>query len=218
MFELSQKDLRWVDDPIGRSAATVGDYGCTITAICIIANMLAGHEVLTPDVAAQAFRYNLKGEIIWKDSDFDKFGIRFVKRGYGYNKAAIEDAVISKNKMVILEVNHRAHWITATQLDHGEIAIIDPADGQKYSKIPSKYVITGYAIFENVDADIPNWAQTPWNKGKNVKGLYDGVDPQDERTLDDLQGSLVKLGKINKVAKMPAYREAAFLEKLGLLD
>lgn len=217
MFELSQQDLRWGYVRIGSSAATVTDFGCTLTSICIIANALAGHEIITPIDAAEMFKYNLRGEIIWRDSDFEKYGIKFVKRGRLFNRTVIQEYASSENKGVILEVNHGSHWIAAVDFEDGSLKIIDPYNGQQYSGLPDKYKITGYATFEKVEAEIPGWGNGPWNKAKEL-GLFKDVDPQAERTLDDFQDSLVKLKKINKVSKMPAYREAAMLEKLGLLD
>ena len=217
MFELSQRDDRWKYKTIGDSMITIGEYGCTITSISMGANILAGHEVLTPNIAAVDFTFNPRGEIVWALSNFEKFGIKFVRRGYGYNKSRVEEYALSRGKMVILEVNHRAHWLVVVGIDQGKLTIIDPIDGRFYSAIPSKYKITGYALFEKVDADVPDWAQESWEKAK-FAGLYGDVKPQDDRDLGDFQGSLIKLKKINAKSNVPAYREAVILDNLGLFD
>ncbi len=148
MENLSQRDARWKDIKIGNSNSTIGAYGCTITAIA----MLAG---TTPDVV-NAFLTAVNGfsvdRIIWAKINETKLGLTFPDMGrqYVYNDVAVREA-IEKNGGCLVEVDYDGvvatpsdrHWV----LYIGNHQLIDPWTGT--IKPTSSYpLVKGYAIIE----------------------------------------------------------------------
>lgn len=148
MENLSQRDARWKDIKIGNSSSTIGAYGCTITAIA----MLAG---TTPDVV-NAFLTAVGGfsvdRIIWSKLNETKLGLTFPDMGrqYVYNDVAVREA-IEKNGGCLVEVDYDGvvatpsdrHWV----LYIGNHQLIDPWTGT--IKPTSSYpLVKGYAIIE----------------------------------------------------------------------
>ena len=61
MDKLSQRDTRWVNEYLGDSYTTIGDYGCTITALAMLAG-LTPTQVNIRMKSCGGFQYNL---VIW---------------------------------------------------------------------------------------------------------------------------------------------------------
>jgi hypothetical protein len=148
MENLSQRDARWKDIKIGNSTSSIGNYGCTITAIA----MLAG---TTPDVV-NAFLTAVNGflvdRIIWSKLNETKLGLHFPDMGrqYIYNDVAVREA-IEKNGGCLVEVDYDGvvatpsdrHWV----LYIGNHNLIDPWTGT--IKPTSSYpLVKGYAIIQ----------------------------------------------------------------------
>jgi len=148
MENLSQRNALWKDIKIGNSTSTIGNYGCTITAIA----MLAG---TTPDVV-NAFLTAVNGflvdRIIWTKINETKLGLHFPDMGrqYVYNDVAVREA-IEKNGGCLVEVDYDGvvatpsdrHWV----LYIGNHQLIDPWTGT--IKPTSSYpLVKGYAIIE----------------------------------------------------------------------
>ena len=148
MENLSQRDIRWKDIKIGNSTSTIGNYGCTITAIA----MLAG---TTPDVV-NAFLTAVGGflvdRIIWAKINETKLGLHFPDMGrqYVYNDVAVREA-IEKYQGCLVEVDYDGvvatpsdrHWV----LYIGNHQLIDPWTGT--IKPTSSYpLVKGYAIIQ----------------------------------------------------------------------
>lgn len=148
MENLSQRDIRWKDIKIGNSTSTIGNYGCTITCLA----MLAG---TTPDVV-NAFLTAVDGfsvdRIIWSKINETKLGLHFPDMGrqYVYNDVAVREA-IEKNGGCLVEVDYDGvvttpsdrHWV----LFIGNHQLIDPWTGtiRPTSSYP---IVKGYAIIE----------------------------------------------------------------------
>ena len=148
MENLSQRDSRWKDIKIGNSTSSIGNYGCTITAIAMLADT-------TPDVV-NAFLTAVNGfsvdRIIWNKINETKLGLTFPDMGrqYAYNDVAVREA-IEKNSGCLVEVDFDGvvatpsdrHWV----LYIGNHQLIDPWDGK--TKPTSSYpLVKGYAIIQ----------------------------------------------------------------------
>lgn len=151
MRALSQLDPAWASKNIGKTSFKIGRWGCTITSIAMIRSKFFGEE-FNPDYAAQKFSFNSEAKILWSQSDFE--GLKFFRRGYGFDEAAITEAANSGSWAVILEVN-RSHWVAVEHAKDGKIAIIDPLHAVRYEDVTEKYTVTGFALFQ-VD---PEWAK-----------------------------------------------------------
>lgn len=144
MRALSQLDPAWASKNIGNTQFKIGRWGCTITSICMIRSKFFGDE-FNPDYAAKKFSFNSEAKILWGQSDFE--GIKFKRRGYGFDKDAIVEAAQSGSLAVILEVN-RSHWVAVDHAKDGKIAIIDPLHAVRYEDVTEKYTVTGFALFQ----------------------------------------------------------------------
>lgn len=153
MQTLNQRDSKWANDKLGWGSGTIGQYGCTLTSLAMMAgldprtlnNMLRGTSF-----EDSAFAGTTKNLIWW--SRLEKYTnglIKFHTRGYGYNEKAILDAV-AKYGACLVEVDFDGtgpredkHWIVAL----GNKKANDPWSGNevptnKYSKW------TGWAVIE----------------------------------------------------------------------
>jgi len=148
MQTLSQRDSRWGEITIGHSTSKLKDYGCTLTALAILAET-------TPDVV-NAFLTSVDGflvdRIIWKKINETKLGLTFPDMGrqYVYNDEAVRKA-IEENQGCLVEVDYDGvvatpsdrHWV----LYIGNHQLIDPWDG-KIKPTSSYPLVKGYAIIE----------------------------------------------------------------------
>lgn len=148
MENLSQRDIRWKDIKIGNSTSSIGNFGCTLTTLAILANT-------TPDVV-NAFLTAVNGfsvdRIIWSKLNETKLGLHFPDNGrqYVYNDVAVREA-IEKNGGCLVEVDYDGvvatpsdrHWV----LYIGNHNLIDPWTGT--IKPTSSYpLVKGYAIIQ----------------------------------------------------------------------
>lgn len=151
MRALSQLDPAWASKNIGNTSLQIGRWGCTITSICMIRSKFYGEEYL-PDQAAKDFTFTNDARILWTQSNYS--GLKFFRRGYGFDKQAIKEAAQSGSWAVILEVN-RSHWVAVEKVEDGKISIIDPLHAVRYDDVTTKYTVTGFALFQ-VDSE---WAK-----------------------------------------------------------
>lgn len=187
--KIKQGDLRWANVLLGPSNATVRDYGCTTSSLCMAIEKLRGY-FCSPADAARYWAYTKQGLIIWGATEFK--GMKFVKRGYTGNIEEVKKYANAKDKAAIIEVNNGKHWVYVDNISaNGDIAIIDPIDGNYYDYLPSKYKFTGYAIFEKVEL-VSDWAQESWTKATK-KGIVDGTRPQESVTREELMVILDRL-------------------------
>ena len=148
MENLSQRNPKWGEITIGHSTSKIKDFGCTLTALAILAGT-------TPDVV-NAFLTAVGGfsvdRIIWKKINETKLGLHFPDMGrqYVYNDVAVREA-IERNSACLVEVDFDGvvatpsdrHWV----LYIGNHQLIDPWTGT--IKPTSSYpLVKGYAIIE----------------------------------------------------------------------
>lgn len=125
---LSQRDLRWSEDPIGISKVTVGQKGCTLTCLSMISSWF--NSFLTPrQIADQKTWFNSQGQMLWGNLSFGNF--KWDWRQYGYMPARIIESIKDPKKAVILELDGGAHWVEGAKvLPGGLFWVIDPWDGK----------------------------------------------------------------------------------------
>lgn len=122
MLTNTQNNPEWSQKRLGSSSATLGQYGCTTTAI-------ANAVVKMPYEICDSSQYTSNGSIIWQSVETDKW--RFNSRFRQFNRQRIREIANNPNYFVILEVKNRysptgRHWVTLESLGWGGYNCIDP--------------------------------------------------------------------------------------------
>jgi len=142
--KLSQRDSRWQNILLGTSQVTIGNYGCVITCV----SMLAG---TTPDFTNEKLKqvsgYQNGNLLIWSKIKSALPNLEFEWRGYGYDndrvKQAIEDYGACLVEVSGARIGGIKHWV----LFIGDGKMIDPYFGTE--KSTGWYGDpTGYAIIK----------------------------------------------------------------------
>jgi hypothetical protein len=109
MIFFSQNDPRWKTDKIGKTTLTLGAFGCTTS--CVGDASLYFNEEKTPKVLAKSLEYTKDGLLVWSSIGkvFKKF--EFEWRFYTLDRARIDTAFKDPNKVVLLNVDNRRHWV-----------------------------------------------------------------------------------------------------------
>lgn len=146
MIRFSQADPRWRSLKLGKTPFTIGRWGCTVTAICMIFSKFHKKSELTPDKGASLFSFDKEGRILWAKSNF---GMKWEWRGYGFDKAKIEEYTKDRYKAAIVEVDGY-HWCAVWQwLPVVGPVLFDPIDGTVLWNWKKRYKeITGYSLFK----------------------------------------------------------------------
>lgn len=220
MILLSQLDRQWSDKRIGNTPFKIGRWGCTITSLCMIESKFYPTESLPPPEAARLWSFNSQGMIIWSDCPFECF--EFIKRGYGNDKKKIKEYTLDSNKGVILEVNN-SHWVAVESWDakSNTVAINDPFGGTHYNILPSKYTVTGYALFKKINKyqEPSTWALKAIEKASNKGVIVNWINPKEKVTNSRLKYVFKKLGALEDItAEFTMERLAVVLDNLKLLD
>lgn len=212
MENFSQLDPRWAHTTLGRSIFTIGRFGCTTTAICDLIQRLAPSASITPAQAAKLWAYTSEGLIIWGQSKFEP--LKFEKRGYGANWAEIEDAA-QANKGIILEVNH-SHWVAVRGVNQGRVEILDPLGGTVHDSIPSRYTVTGYAIFSvtEVKPEISSYAKKAVDRATALKIATDWSEPQKIVCDAEAEIILMRTGLLERKAPQGGLTKEDFVHLL----
>lgn len=148
---LGQRDNRWKDEKLGFGNTTIGDYGCTITALAMLAGLLP-NEVNDRLKNVKGYAGDNKNLIIWSKIKEAIPWLEFEWRGYSYDNNKVSSA-IEKNGGCLVEVDfdgtpntNDKHWILLI----GNQKIYDPWTGREAST--NKYKIyTGYAIINKTE-------------------------------------------------------------------
>ncbi len=77
MMILNQYDPKWASVKMSPSSLTLGRFGCTTTAICMLSDYFKCF-VLPPQAVNVNIKYTADGLIIWENIKFDRF--KFEKR------------------------------------------------------------------------------------------------------------------------------------------
>lgn len=154
---LSQLDPQWSADKLGASNLNVGRWGCTTTCISMASDYFGCYKS-PKEIAHNASNYTQDGNIVWERLRFDK--MKFVKRVRKYDadvEKEMRAALADPNKVVLITVNHDAHWVMgySTKLFSNDIAIVDPLGGKITSLKKAKYTPSGISIFERIGEPLP---------------------------------------------------------------
>ena len=148
----SQRDFKWINEQIGNTPSTIGNYGCTITCI----GMLAG---ITPSEVNKRLTDvggYLNDLVRWTKIEEAIPWLEFEWRGYSYDNTKVKEA-IEKNGGCLVEVDFDGatatpgdrHWVLFT----GDGKMQDPWTGT--IEPTSKYkILKGYSII-NVKENMP---------------------------------------------------------------
>ena len=147
---LAQRDPRWKDLKIGASNSSIGNYGCTLTCLA----MLAG---TTPNVINNHLttaKGYLEDRIIWSTLNKTNCGLTFPENGrkYSYDNEGVLQA-IKDNGGCLVEVDfdgvittpNDRHWV----LFIGDGKAYDPWTGTE--RFTTKYpILKGYCVINVV--------------------------------------------------------------------
>lgn len=147
---LSQKDSRWKNTKINGTSSTIGNYGCTLTCLAMLADS-------SPDILASMLKFNVD-KIIWSSINDTDLLIRFPDMGryYIYDNEKVKEA-IEKNGGCLVEVDfdgiintkNDRHWI----LYVGGGMAYDPWTGTEIST--SKYpIVKGFCIIDKIKENV----------------------------------------------------------------
>lgn len=195
MKTLSQRDPRWASKKLGYGSGTIGDYGCTLTSLAMMAGLSpdALNEMLKgSSFADSAFAGATKNLIWWTRLEKYTNGlIKFHWRGYGYDEKRILNAV-AKYGACLIEVdfdgtghNENKHWIVSI----GNRKANDPWSGNevptnKYSKW------TGWAEIEiNKPSTVKDTNMSDTNLMQIEKKDFEKLRKNSE-TLDQLTDAI----------------------------
>lgn len=145
---LSQRDIRWKNKTINGTTSTIGDYGCTLTCLAMLADT-------TPDIVEGKLEFSVD-RIIWTSINKTDLPIRFPDMGrvYSYDNDKVKEA-IEKNGGCLVEVDfdgitstpNDRHWV----LFVGKGKAYDPWTGTEI--LTTKYpILKGFCII-NVNKD-----------------------------------------------------------------
>jgi len=202
-----QRGAKWKNKKIGNSNSSIGDYGCTI---CCLA-MLAG---ITPDdVNTRLAGVNgyLVDKIIWAKVKQAIPWLEFEWRGYQYDNNKVKKA-IADNGGCLVEVDFDGsiatprdrHWV----LFIGNQRMCDPWTGRECST--SKYKIkTGYSIIKVYNRPEENMTKqeeailkfvkesgaTEGDIRQGIAYVKEGTVAKLEKDVEDLKTSLKSLEK-----------------------
>lgn len=141
----SQRDPLWAKAKIGNTGYFIGQYGCTLTSVAMIASYFG--DKLTPLDIARRCRFTSDAKIIWASVSFEHF--EFEYRSYQDSREMIDEALKDPDRAVILQVKNKSHWVVATGktffLDKYKIA--DPFFGDRSTLVRYGNRIDGFATF-----------------------------------------------------------------------
>lgn len=148
MVRLSQRDKRWANNEVGESGLTIGEIGCTLTAICMGHSRFYRKTYIKPHEAAKEWKFRkTDGKIYWTTSPFT--GMKFVKRVYGCNIQELKDWT-APDRFAIVELDNY-HWCTVAHYHPWGLVLHDPINSNVLWYWKRKYkAITGYALFEKI--------------------------------------------------------------------
>jgi len=152
MIRLSQRDPRWLNVKIGKSISTIGNYGCLITARCMIFNKFHPGHWYWPDQAAREGVF-IGNNMDWVNTKYP--GMKFVKRVVGYDPVTVKEWVKKPDFGVVIQVLTKSgvHWLAVWDWGiFGKPVCFDPWDKtviyNPYGLLGKYRSAIGYAVLE----------------------------------------------------------------------
>jgi len=143
MRKLCQLDTRWSQDTLGHTEYTIGRWGCTVTAICMLQSRMDKETALMPPEAAKKWNFTDEGKVYWSN-DFGSLEFKGRYRNEEPDKTTLKEWM-TKERGIILEVNY-THWVVGYYNGWWGLYCVDPIDG-KVKQVNKHYKITGFALF-----------------------------------------------------------------------
>jgi len=190
---LNQRDIRWKNKLINGTTSTIGNYGCTLTCLAMLADT-------TPDVVnskLMAVNGFLKDLIIWTAINKTDLPVRFTDMGraYSYDNDKVKQA-IEKNGGCLVEVDfdgviatpNDRHWV----LFIGNGKAYDPWTGTEIST--TKYpILKGFCIIDKIGGGIIESDMID-----EQKRILDFLNGKTEGDVREAFGALQDIPKLNK--------------------
>lgn len=110
---LSQRDLRWAEDYLGKSTTKIKTAGCVVTDLSMLSYWYGDFK--TPDWIAKNLTFvSVKGHsqpdlLLWQSID-GKLPFKFVWRHYSLDEKKLKNILHSPDGSAILQVNNGKHW------------------------------------------------------------------------------------------------------------
>jgi hypothetical protein len=145
----SQRDPKWANKRLGFSTLTIGNYGCTLTALSSLVSYVY-QETYTPDRVNDMLKKAggfVGALVLWSRVPLAFGKLKWMKRVYGYKNWEVASYVYLKKTPVLVEVNGAKigaprHWV----LFLGNQKAMDPWTGNVIST--SHYPPTGYSLIQ----------------------------------------------------------------------
>lgn len=200
---VSQRDSRWAWKSLGFSAGTIGDFGCVISCLTMLARETDVSRV--NDLMKQFGNYyngnyaspfadNL---VVWGNVPNALKNLKFVERGWSYNNDKVK-AHIAKGFPVVVQVD--AGPIGSPRTDHyvlfvGDQKLVDPWTGRirPTSDFPQ---VKGYALYTVTSVD-------PYaEKLKTLKVAVDRLKVEFDADFSSPNKEQVYKNTLNKIKKI----------------
>lgn len=154
MIRLCQRDPKWAAKKLGSGPMTIGQKGCTTTALSMGTDYFG--KYMAPDkIANHPGWYTDKNHkdgpclILWTKLVIP--GVKFDLREFGQKDKNIQAALLDPKQVVLLQVNKGAHWVLAVHsLGNGDYIVADPWTGKDCDVKATYFNITGAAYFSKV--------------------------------------------------------------------
>ena len=204
----SQRDTRWKDEKLGYGSTTIGNFGCTISALSQL--LLINGYSETPSTVNAKLKANAgfvgtnQNLLVWTAIE-KAFKAKHLKRAYSYNNTEVADA-ISKYGGCLVEVDGSrigapTHWV----LYIGNQKMIDPWTGTEQAT--SYYPPKGYSIIsveKNTGGDMTMTVpKTEWERLRNssergdrlvkTMGMTKNIGDLTNEEMDKLVADYIKL-------------------------
>jgi len=111
-----QKDSRWAYDKIGSSGYTIGQIGCTTTALAMTESYRLGYTVY-PDAMEDRLSYSSGGALYWPSNYLQYYGSDYLSKAYG---------LLKEGKPVIIGAktsSGKTHWVVITGFKGGALTM-----------------------------------------------------------------------------------------------
>ncbi len=128
MIFYGQRDKRWAQVTLGNTNRTVAQVGCTTCCVGTLASFFG--ILVDPGYLAKRLVYTPDALLVW--SSLTSIGLKLDRRFYASNTAIIDEALKHPRKVVLLNVDSGAHWVSALRsLGFGTYWVHDPLTNSK---------------------------------------------------------------------------------------
>lgn len=201
---LSQRDPRWANVILGFGTGTIGQYGCTLTALTMLLNSKGAN--LNPSDVNRIMKEKggFSGNLIWWSKlqgcfpQLTKVGVPVP-----YNNDAVL-SLINRGYPVIVNVDGSPigapdHWV----LFVGDKTLLDPWDGK--GKPTSTYQVKQYVAIEVTSVDQTDYKalyEQTQVQIKDLKATVQRLTSEKEQVAQEKDNYKGRLSQINSISKL----------------